>query len=181
MRSGQQIAFGRQSAPGRRFALGPAMRVRPAIRVRPTVGVWPGKTRLASKARFTSRIRKVLHQQGDFPPANPLTTSKPTSRQQARSPNDPSYSGTMPTGEQAGPDGTPPKALNHNTLIICVSMIDSVCPRTYSSGGPIKNLVCCCLCFLEPTECHVGQNCFGYSTSSELTVLVTFNILPRRS
>ena len=54
-------------------------------------------------------------------------------------------------------------------------MIDSVCPRTYSSGDPIKNLVCC-LCFLEPTECHVGQNCFCYSASSELTVLVTFSI-----
>ena len=65
------------------------------------------------------------------------------------------------------------------TPMICVSMIDSVCPRTYSSGDPIKTLVCCCLCFLEPTECHVGQNCFGYSTSSELTVLVTFSILPR--
>ena len=112
LRSGQQIAFGRQSAPGRRFALGPAMRVRPVIRVRPTVGVWPGKTRLASKARFTSKIRTMLHQQGDFPPANTLTTSKPTSRKQARSPNGPSHSGAMPTGEQAGPDGTPPKALN---------------------------------------------------------------------
>ena len=51
----------------------------------------------------------------------------------------------------------------------------------YSSGDPIKNLVVCLLCFLEPTECHVGQNCFGYSTSSELTILVTFSILPRRS
>ena len=112
LRSGQQIAFGRQPAPGRRIALGPAMRVRPAIRVRPTVGVWPGKTRLASKARFTSRIRTMLHQQGDFPPANALTTSKPTSRKQARSPNALSHSGAMPTGEQAGPDGTPPKALN---------------------------------------------------------------------
>ena len=56
----------------------------------------------------------------------------------------------------------------------------SVCPRTYSSGDPIKSLVVC-LPVLEPTECHVGQNCFGYSTSSELTILVTFSILPRRS
>ena len=89
LRSGQQIAFGRQSAPGRRFALGPAKRVRPAIRVRPTASVWPGKARLASKARFTSRIRTMLHQQGDSPPANALTTSKPTSQQLTRSPNAP--------------------------------------------------------------------------------------------
>ena len=52
--------------------------------------------------------------------------------------------------------------------------------RGWKMLGVIKNLVCL-LCFLEPTECHVGQNCFGYSTSSELTVLVTFRILPRRS
>ena len=58
-------------------------------------------------------------------------------------------------------------------VTICVSMIDSVCPWTYSSGDPIKNLVVC-LSVLEPTACHVGQNCFGYSTSSELTVLVSF-------
>ena len=66
--------------------------------------------------------------------------------------------------------------------VICVSMIDSVCPWTYSSGDPIKNLVCC-LSVLEPTACHVGQNCFYHSTSrsSELTVLVTFRILPRQS
>ena len=112
LRSGQQISFGRQFASGRKFALGLDTCVRPVIRVRPNVCVWPGKARLASKARFTSRIRTMLHQQGDFPPANALTTSKPTSRQQARSPNAPSHSGAMPTGEQAGPDGTPPKALN---------------------------------------------------------------------
>ena len=50
--------------------------------------------------------------ENDSPSANALTTSKPTSRQQSRSPNAPSHSGRMPTGEQAGPDGTPPKALN---------------------------------------------------------------------
>ena len=30
-------------------------------------------------------------------------------------------------------------------LFFCVSMIGSVCPWTYSSGGPIKTLVCCCV------------------------------------
>ena len=45
--------------------------------------------------------------------------------------------------------------------LICVSMIDSVCPWMYSPGGPIKNLVAF-LCFLEPTECHVGQNCLVF-------------------
>ena len=99
------------------------IRVRPVIRVRPDVCVWPGKARLGSKARlaskartrFTSRIRTMFHRQHDFPPANALSTSKPTPRQQARSPNTPSRSGRMPTGEQAGPDGTPPKALNFPT------------------------------------------------------------------
>ena len=95
-RWGRRCASGRQSVFGLLLAF----------------GLWPGKTRLASKARFTSKIRTMLHQQGDFPPANALTTSKPTSRQQARSANAPGHSGTMPTGEQAGPDGTPPKALN---------------------------------------------------------------------
>ena len=55
----------------------------------------------------------MFHQQNDFPPANALKTSKPTSRLQARSPNAPSHRGRMPTREQAGPDGTPPKALNY--------------------------------------------------------------------
>ena len=101
-RWGRRCASGRQSVSGLLLAFGPAKRV------------WPGKTRLAScsKARFTSKIRTLLHQQGDSPPANTLATSKPTSRKQARSPNAPSHSGAMPTGEQAGPDGTPPKALN---------------------------------------------------------------------
>ena len=100
--------------------MGPVIRVRPAIRVRPDVFVWPGNTRLASKAClatgskacFTSRIRTMSHQQNDFPPANALTAIKPTPRKQARSPNAPSNGGRIPTGEQAGPDGTPPKALN---------------------------------------------------------------------
>ena len=58
-------------------------------------------------------IRSRFHQQNDFPPANALITSKPTSHQQTRSPNAPSHSGRIPTGEQAGPGGrgTPPKAL----------------------------------------------------------------------
>ena len=46
---------------------------------------------------------------------------------------------------------------------------------------PLGTLLKILLCFLEPTACHVGQNCFDYSTSSELTVLVTFRILPRVS
>ena len=120
LRSGQQISFGRQFASGRKFALGLDTRVRPVICVRPDVCVWPGKARLGSKARlaskartrFTSRIRTMFHRQHDFPPANALSTSKPTPRQQARSPNTRSHSGRMSTGEQAGPDGTPPKALN---------------------------------------------------------------------
>ena len=69
-------------------------------------------------------------------------------------------------------------------VVICAGMKGSVFPWTYSYGDPIKTLVC--LSVLEPmaTACHVGQNCFdcvSYSTSSELAVLVTLSIPPRRS
>ena len=86
-RWGRKCASGRKPAFGLLSAFGPAKRVWPAKRVSPA----------EFEQCFTSKR---------------LTTSKPTSRQQARSPNAPSHSGTMPTGEQAGPDGTPPKALN---------------------------------------------------------------------
>ena len=109
---------------------GPANCVWAAIRARPAIRVGAGDARPAGNpcSAYCRRLARqnafgqqsAFHQQNsnnaspanDFPPANPLTTSKPTSRQQARSPNAPSHSGTMPTGEQAGPDGTPPKALN---------------------------------------------------------------------
>ena len=65
-------------------------------------------------------------------------------------------------------------------IIICVSMIDSVCPRTYSSGDPIKNLVVGARAHRVPRGSKlfwlfylVGVDCFGYvyySTSSELTI-----------
>ena len=115
LRSGKQISFGRQFASVRKFALGLEACVRPVIRVRPDVCVWPGKSRLASKARLASRT--MFHQQNDSPPANALTTSNPTSRQQARSTHvhASSHGGRIPTGEQAGPGGTPPKALNLRT------------------------------------------------------------------
>ena len=56
--------------------------------------------------------------------------------------------------------------------IICVSMIDSVCPWTYSSGGPTKTLACCCCRCSSPQHATWVKTCFGevwYSTSSELT------------
>ena len=122
-------------------AFGPAKCVRAAIRIRSAIRVGAGnahsagnpcsacclrlarhsacgqqmKARLASKARFTSRA--MFHQQNDVPPANALTTSKRSPHQQTRFPNAPGHSGRVPTGEQhgeqAGPDGTPPKALNY--------------------------------------------------------------------
>ena len=52
-------------------------------------------------------------------------------------------------------------------LLICVSMIDSVCPRTYSSGGPIETLVCCL---------SVGARAHRVPRGSKL-----FWVLPRRS
>ena len=91
------------------------MRVRPEIRVRPDVCVWPGdarlasKAHLASKARFTSRTRTMPHQQNGLPPANRRPASKLKRAPQTRAS---SHGGRTPTGEQAGPDGTPPKALN---------------------------------------------------------------------
>ena len=86
-------------------------------------------------------------------------------------------------------------------VIICVSMIDSVCPWTYSSGNPIKTLY---LLFVVFPRAHsvprarvrgsklfwlfylvgVLVDCFGcvsYSSSLELTVVVTFRIAPRRA
>ena len=58
--------------------------------------------------------QSAFHQQNsnNASPASTLTTRKPTCHQPARSPNAPSHSGRMPTGDQAGPDGTPPKVLH---------------------------------------------------------------------